>query len=387
MGILHFHFSSFFLLICIFLLSACGTEQSLKTGHAPRIVTQKVSKQDIQNVLEFPGRVSAIMEAEVRPQVGGIVTERLFSEGSHVTAGEALYRIDPKEYQTAYDKANGELLLAKADLEAVEKRVARQTVLLKSKAVSQQDFDDSRAELARTKARIATMEAALDEAALNLERTTLRAPISGFIGKSNISQGALVVAAQSEALAIIRDLETIYMDVKMPVTQWLELRSKLKNEGHSPVSLCLIMENGNILANKKTGNEIKGEIIFTDMEVNLNTGTINTRTCFPNPDELVPHGMYGRLKIEETIEQAILIPTRAIRHDISGNPFIFVMTQNPTGDSFITEKRFIITDLAIGNKTLVRKGLNEGDIIVIDGSVDEGQEIPSKNMLFSNTDN
>ena len=380
-------FSSSSILFLIFLLGACNAEQTLKTAPSPRIVAEQVSRQEVQKALEFPGRASAIMEAEVRPQVSGIVTERVFSEGSHVRAGDVLYQIDTKEYQAAYDKAKGELSLAKADLEAAEKRVARQAVLLKSKAVSQQDYDDSRAEHSRIQARIAMMEAALTESSLNLERTTLIAPISGFIGKSAISPGALVVAAQSEALATIRDMGMIYMDVKIPVAQWLEIRGKTGKEAQSPMSLRLIMENGNTLTNRKTGKEIEGEIIFTDMEVNPDTGTINMRASFTNPDELVPHGMYGRLKIAEIIKEAILIPTRAIKYDTSGNPYIFVMLQTPEEDNLVAEKRFISTGLAIGNKTLVLNGLNDGEVVVIDGAVFVGQMIPSDHILFTNTDN
>lgn len=372
--------------VLLFAISGCGTDQAPKTKQGKRIVTQELCATDVQVVREFPGRVSAALVAEVRPQVGGIVTERLFTEGSHVAAGAVLYRIDPKAYQAAYDKAKAELALANADLDAAAKRVARHNNLIKSKAVSQQDFEDSRAEYARIKARIASMEAALSSAAIDLERTHVRAPISGFIGRSLITPGALVVAEQPEALATIRDMEKIYVDVKMPVAEWLALKGNPGIEEQSQVSVRMIMENGETFSNPKTGKEIEGEILFTDMEVDPPTGTINMRATFPNPDKLVPHGMYARLRLGRTIKHSILVPSRAIRHDISGNPYVIRLRQTPGSDNYVAEQQPILTVLTTDNKSLVKSGLENGDRIVVDGAVVTGQPVSSENIIDTKAD-
>ena len=386
MNISLFLFRSIWIWTLLFAISGCGTEQAPKPKHDKSIVTQQLCATDVQVVREFPGRVSAALVAEVRPQVGGIVTERLFTEGSHVAAGTVLYNIDSKAYQAAYDKAKAELALANADLDAAAKRVARHNNLIKSKAVSQQDFDDSRAEYARIKARIASMEAAFSSAAIDLERTHVRAPISGFIGRSAITPGALVVAEQPEALATIRDMEKIYVDVKMPVAEWLALKGSPGIEEQSQVSVRMIMENGEAFSIPKTGEEIDGEILFTDMEVSPRTGTINMRTIFPNPDELVPHGMYARLRLGRTLKRSILVPSRAVRHDTSGNPYVIRMRQTPENDNYIAEKLEISTCLTVDNKTLVKSGLDNGDRIVVDGAVVPGQSVPSENMLDAKAD-
>lgn len=364
----------------LFAISGCGTERAPKPKQGKSIVTQQVCATDVQVFREFSGRVSAALVAEVRPQVSGIVTKRLFVEGSHVAAGSVLYNIDPKAYQAAYDKAKAELALANADLDAAAKRVARHNNLIKSKAVSQQDFDDSRAEYARIKARISSMEATLSSAKINLERTYMRAPISGFIGRSAITPGALVVAEQPEALATIRDMENIYVDVKMPVAEWLALKGNTEIEEQSQVSVRMIMENGEAFSSPKTDEEIDGEILFTDMEVDPRTGTINMRAIFPNSDKLVPHGMYARLRLGKTVKHSIFVPSRAIRHDTSGNPYVIRLRQTPGNDNYVAENQPISTALTMDNKTLVKSGLDNGDRIVVDGFVVAGQTVPAENI-------
>ena len=383
--------SSFFsrasgLLILLVVISGCGTGQPSRPKQGNKIIAQQVCATDVQVFREFPGRVSAALVAEVRPQVSGIVTERLFVEGSQVAAGDVLYRIDPQEYQAAYDKAKGELALANADLDAAAKRVARHNTLIKSKAVSQQDFDDSRAEYNRIKARISSMEAALSSAKINLERTYMRAPISGFIGRSAITPGALVVAEQPEAMATIRDMENIYVDVKMPAAEWLALKCNTEIEDQSQVSVRMIMENGEAFSSPKTGEEIAGKILFTDMEVDPRTGTINMRAIFPNPDKLVPHGMYARLRLGKTVKHSILVPSRAIRHDTSGNPYVFRLRQTSGNDSYVAEKQLISTPLTMDNNTLVKSGLDNSDKIVVDGFVMAGQTVPAENIGYTKAD-
>ncbi len=245
---------------------------------------------------ELPGRTVSTVVAEVRPQVGGIVRERLFTEGADVKAGQVLYRIDPASYQAAVDSARAALAKARANVDTLRPKAARYAELAEIKAVAQQDTDDALAALRQAEADVASARAALDSAAINLAYTRVTAPVSGRIGKSAVTPGALVTAGQATALATVQQVDPIYVDLTQSSADALRLRrafeaGQLRQAGRNQAAVSLILEDGS-----RYGRE--GRLQFTDITVNEGTGTMALRAVFPNPrGELLP-GMYVRAALQ-----------------------------------------------------------------------------------------
>lgn len=301
----------------------------------------------------------AYRKAEVRPQVSGILQQRLFEEGAAVDAGQQLYQINAERYQAAVQTAKANLAKAKANATSAQAREKRYTDLLGQKAISQQDFDDALATSRQAQADVAVSEAALATAQIDLEYTQVVAPISGRIGKSSVTEGALVSAQQAGILATIHQLDPIYVDLAQPAARILELRrqimsGELATEDSAPVSITL--EDGSVYPHE-------GELQFAEMNVNESTGTVVVRALFPNPDHLLLPGMFVRAEITEGVRaNALLVPQRGVTRDREGNATALVVN----GDNTV-ELRKLTAGRAVGNQWLVEDGLRAGDKVIVEG--------------------
>jgi membrane fusion protein (multidrug efflux system) len=407
------------LLVAGLLLAGCGKPKAVgpPPSGPPEVGVLTIQPQRVAVTTELAGRTSAYLIAEVRPQVSGIVQERLFTEGGLVHVGDVLYRIDPTSYQAAFDSAKAALARAqaardsakaalatsktaqasatagrsRAEANAVPRRLKAQrfSELVAINAVSRQDADDaaaavlqaeadiqsgqaaldgSAAEIARAEAAvqvaeadIAGAEAVLAAARINLERCRVTAPISGRIGRSAVTTGALVTASQQLALATIQQLDQVYVDVSESAANVLRLRQnlasgQLKRGGADQASVKLVLENG-------ATYPLAGTLKFSDVTVSSGTGSVTLRSVFPNPDQLLLPGMFVRAVVQEgENEQAILVPQRGVSRDAKGEAVALVV-----GAGEKVEARLLKLDRAIGDQWLVAAGLAAGDRVILEG--------------------
>jgi membrane fusion protein, multidrug efflux system len=310
---------------------------------------------------ELPGRTTAYRIAEIRPQVNGIILERPFTEGSDVGAGTLLYRIDPAPYEAAYEQAKAALTMAEANLPAVRSRAERLKELVAIHAVGEQDAEDAAAALLKAEASVAAGRAAMDSARINLEYTPIRSPIPGRIGRSSVTPGALVTAYQPIPLAVVQQLDPIYVDVPQSSAELLALRRRLesgllKRDEEVARKVHLVLEDG-------TPYPQEGTLQFRDVTVEPATGSVTLRMVFPNPDHVLLPGMFVRAIVDAGVnEQAILVPQQGVTRDAKGNPIAWVVG---AGDK--VEQRALELDRAIGGSWLVTKGLAPGDKVIVDG--------------------
>lgn len=344
------------------MLSGCGPQAgTVAASPVPDVGVVDIQAQAVTLTTELAGRTSAFQVSEVRPQVGGIIQKRLFVEGADVKAGQALYQIDPAIYQATYDSARASLAKAEASLIATRNKAARYEELVAIKAVSLQDNDDSQAALKQAQADVAAAKAAVETARINLDYTRVSSPISGRIGRSSVTPGALVSAGQSSALATVQQLDTIYVDVTQSSAELLRLRrelagGQLKAAGTGLASVKLILEDGSVYPQT-------GKLQFSDVTVDQSTGSVTLRAVFPNPGgDLLP-GMYVRAVLEEGREdRAILAPQQGVTRDTKGNPTALVV-----GADNKVELRVLKTRRTVGDKWLIGEGLKAGDKLIVDG--------------------
>lgn len=320
-----------------------------------------LAPQRAEIVTELPGRTAACRIAEVRPQVSGIILKRMFTEGAEVKLGEQLYQINPATYQTAYDSAKAAVAKAEAAKNVAELLLNRRQKLASNKVISQQDYDDSFAVLRQAEADIAARNAALEEARINLEYTKVLSPISGFIGRSAVTEGALVTSGQAGALATVQQLDPIYVDVTQSSGQLLRLRrdlasGQLKNSKAGEASTRLVFEDG-------TQYSEPGTLQFSEVSVDPGTDSVTLRAVFPNPRrELLP-GMFVRAIVNEGVnDQAILAPQKGVTRNVRGEPTAFVLAEGNK-----VALRVLKTDRAIGDNWLVTDGLKAGDRLIVEG--------------------
>lgn len=342
-------------------LAACDTKTA-SVATAPAAVEVGVvilSAEDVPLQVDLPGRTSAYRKAEVRPQVTGIIQKRLFDEGAEIKAGTPLYQIDPATYQAAHNSAKAELARADANLVAAVARESRYKNLSTMKAISQQDYDDAQATLGQAKAGVAAAKAAVESALINLKYTKVLAPIDGVIGKSSVTEGALVSAGQADVLANIMQLDPIYVDVSQSVEELLQLRREmLKGDVAKAESakVRLLLDDGSVY-------EHEGSLQFAEVGVNESTGTVVLRAQFPNPDRLLLPGMFVRTQLDEGVRtNSLLAPQRGITRDRLGNATALVI--NKEG---IVEQRQLKTGRAVGDQWLVLEGLSVGDQVIVEG--------------------
>ena len=310
---------------------------------------------------ELPGRVAPHLIAEVRPQVGGIIQQRLFTEGSDVKAGQVLYQIDPATYKAAFASARAALARAEANLVPARLKEERFRDLVKIKAVSQQEYDDAQAAFQQAEAEVESAKAAVDTARINLDYTSVKAPISGRIGRSAVTTGALVKANQDETLATIQQLDPVYVDVTQSTSDLLRLRQSLasgllKNGGATQAQVKLLFEDGTAFAQE-------GTLKFSEVTVDQSTGSVTLRNLFPNPNLLLLPGMFVRAVLEEGInEQAILVPQRGVTRNPTGSAMVLVV-----GTEEKVEPRLVKVARTVGDNWLVSEGLKSGDRVILEG--------------------
>ena len=349
-------------LLAVFLLAGCGEEQQAATPAAlPQVSTVTITPQKVLLSTELSGRTSAFRIAEIRPRVSGLIQERLFTEGSDVEAGQVLYQIDPAPFQAELNNAEAGLGQAQANLQAVGSRAARYKELLEANTLSQQDYDDAAAALNQLRAEIKALQAAVDVARINMGYTQITAPISGRIGKSSVTDGAIVTAYQQTSLATIQQLDPIYVDVPQSTTDLLLIKSRMETgllDQHEADQnkVQLILENG-------TPYPLEGVLQFSDVTVDPTTGSVILRAVFPNPDGVLLPGMFVKAVVKEGVnERAILIPQQGVSRDHQGNPYALIVDAEN-----IVQRKPLTLDRAINDKWLVSAGLDPGDRLIVEG--------------------
>lgn len=336
---------------------AAGSQQA----GPPEVGVVAIAPQRVALTTELPGRTSPHLIAEVRPQVGGIVQKRLFTEGADVKAGQVLYQIDPATYQAAYASAKAAEARAEANLIPARLKAERFRDLVKIKAVSQQDFDDASAALKQAEADVASTKAAVETARINLAYTKVTAPISGRIGRSTVTDGALVTASQTAPLATIQQLSSVYVDVTQSSAELLKLKQNLasglmKNGGAAQARVKLLLEDG-------SPYPLPGTLKFSEVTVDQSTGSITLRAVFPNPKQTLLPGMFVRAIVEEGVsEQAILVPQRGVTRNPKGEAMAMVV-----GADNKVEPRIITVVRTVGDSWLVSDGLKAGDRVILEG--------------------
>ncbi len=355
----------------------CGRGQAPPQRGPLEVSTVTVRAERMVLTTELPGRTTAYLVAEVRPQVNGIIQKRLFTEGSDVSAGSLLYQIDPAPYQAAYDQAKAALAVAEANRPATRSRAERLEDLVAVNAVGQQDYDDAVAALQRAEASVASARAAVDSARINLSYTPLKAPISGRTGRSSVTVGALVTAYQPTPLVVIQQLDPIYVDVTQASTDLLRLRrnlasGRLKRSEAAHSEVRLILEDG-------TPYPHQGKLQFRDVTVEPSTGAVNVRMVFPNPHFTLLPGMFVRAIVEEGVnEEAILVPQQGVSRDVRGEATALVV-----GAEDKVEERTLAVERPIGNRWLVTEGLVEGDQVIVEGLQRIRPGMPVKAVPFA----
>lgn len=343
------------------LLTGCndGNEQKGQQS-APEVGVVTLKAEPLNITTELPGRTSAYRIAEVRPQVGGIILKRNFVEGSDIQAGSSLYQIDPATYQAAYDSARGDLAKAEAAANIAHLTVNRYKTLVGTKYISQQEYDTAVADARQADAAVTAAKAAVETARINLAYTKVTSPINGRIGKSSVTEGALVTSNQANALATVQQLDPIYVDVTQSSNDFLRLKEELANgtleqEG-GKAKVELILENGQKYPQV-------GALEFSDVTVDESTGSITIRAVFPNPKgDLLP-GMFVRARLDEGIKNnALLVPQQGVTRNPRGEATVMVV-----GADNKVENRTVTAAQAIGDKWLVTAGLKSGDKVIVTG--------------------
>ncbi|EIC82366.1 efflux RND transporter periplasmic adaptor subunit [Serratia sp. M24T3] len=342
-------------------LTGCNdkkTEQEAPKAPEVGVVTLKAAPLNVTT--ELPGRTSAFRIAEVRPQVSGIILKRNFVEGSEVKAGTSLYQIDPATYQASYDSAKGDLAKAQASAQIARVTVNRYKPLLGTNYISKQDYDTATSTALQADASVVAAKAAVETARINLAYTKVIAPISGRIGKSSVTEGALVTSSQTDALATVQQLDPIYVDVTQSSNDFLRLKQELADgslkQEDGKAKVTLILDNGKQF-------QQQGTLEFSDVTVDETTGSITLRAVFPNPQNYLLPGMFVRARLDEGVNNnALLVPQQGITRNPRGDATAMVV-----GADNKVELRTVTTQQAIGDKWVVTDGLKPGDKIIVTG--------------------
>lgn len=345
------------LIISALLLTGCdnsGDQQA--QPQAPQVSVHVVHSEPLSVTTELLGRTSAFRVAEVRPQVSGIILKRNFVEGSDIKAGESLYQIDPATYQAAWNSAKGDEAKAEAAAAIAHLTVKRYVPLLGTQYISQQEYDQAVATARQADADVVAAKAAVESARINLAYTKVTSPIDGRIGKSTVTEGALVTNGQADAMATVQQLDPIYVDVTESSNDFMRLKQESLQRGDDSKSVQLIMENGQPYS-------LKGSLQFSDVTVDESTGSITLRAVFPNPQHTLLPGMFVRARIDEGVNpQAILVPQQGVTRTPRGDATVMIVNaQNRV------ENREVTAAQAIGDKWLITGGLQNGDKVIVSG--------------------
>ncbi|WP_435929336.1 multidrug efflux RND transporter periplasmic adaptor subunit AcrA [Dryocola sp. BD613] len=361
-------------------LTGCNDKEAQQSApQAPEVGVVTLKSAPLQITTELPGRTSAYRIAEVRPQVSGIILKRNFEEGSEIKAGVSLYQIDPATYQAAYDSAKGDLAKAQASASIAQVTLKRYQKLLGTKYISQQDYDTALADSQQANAAVVAAKAAVETARINLAYTKVTSPISGRIGKSSVTEGALVTSGQTTALSTVQQLDPIYVDVTQSSNDFLRLKQELA-QGK------LKQENGKAKVQLVTNDDVtysqEGSLEFSDVTVDQTTGSITLRAIFPNPDKTLLPGMFVRAKLEEGVNpEALLVPQQGVTRTPRGDASAMVV-----GKDNKVEVRQLKTSQAIGDKWLVTDGLQTGDRVIVTGlqKVKPGVQVKAQEIAADN---
>ncbi|MBE5201543.1 efflux RND transporter periplasmic adaptor subunit [Pectobacterium quasiaquaticum] len=364
------------------ILAGCNDSNN-QQGSAQRqmpevgIVTLKTEALNVMT--ELPGRTSAYRIAEVRPQVGGIILKRNFVEGSDVKAGASLYQIDPATYQANYNSAKGSLAQTQAQAEIARLTVNRYKPLLGTNYVSKQDYDQAVATSRQADAAVQAAKAAVDTAQINLAYTKVNSPIEGRVGKSTVTEGALVATGQATALTTVQQLDPIYVDVTQSSNDFLQLKKELENgtlkQSEGKANVRLLLENG-------TEYTEAGTLEFSDVTVDETTGSITLRAIFPNPQHNLLPGMFVRARLDSGVNPtALLVPQQGVTRDPRGQATAMVV-----GEGDKVEPRTLKTSKAVGDKWLVTEGLKAGDRVIVTGlqRIRPGAQVKTKEVAPEN---
>jgi membrane fusion protein (multidrug efflux system) len=350
------------------LLAGCGAKAVNKGPPTPEAGYVVMAAQSTPLDVELAGRTTAYESSEVRPQVSGVIKARNFQEGSIVHAGQTLYEIDPSLYRATAAQAQANLANAEAARDAAEAKAARYRPLADMEAVSKQDYTDAAAAAKQAAAAVAQSKAALDTAKINLGFTRVPAPITGRIGRSLATTGALVTSGQAEALTTIQRLDPIFVDVQESSTDLLTLRRSLASGGvtASTTAVRLTLEDG-------SDYPLSGQLQFADAMVDPNTGSVTLRAQFPNPSGLLLPGMYVRARLAQSVARdVILVPQQAVSRDARGGATVMVV-----GADSKAEKRTISADRTVGDTWLATSGLKVGERVITEGlgRIKPGQKV------------
>ncbi|AUM28864.1 multidrug efflux RND transporter periplasmic adaptor subunit AdeD [Acinetobacter pittii] len=355
---LSFSYRKFIYLLPLFVfLNGCDSDQPAPKN-IQQVGTITIKPETIESTYQLAGRTVASEISQVRPQVNGVVIEQLFKEGTQVSKGQPLYKIDSSLYRDGVDEAAGNLALAKAIVNSTRLQAERYKELIKVNGVSQQELDNAQSAYEQAKATVAVNEAVLKTARTNLRYTQVSAPISGRIGRSSITRGALVTSAQTEPLATIQKLDPMYVDLTQSSDEYMALRKQLTENGIKPTELSvrLKLENGTAYAEQ-------GTFKFSDVAVDEATGSVTLRAAFPNPNNALLPGLYVRAELGTgTRLNSVLIPQGALFRDAEGNPLVWIV-----GKDNKAEQRKITLGDAIDNRWLVTSGLKAGDQVIVEG--------------------
>lgn len=347
------------------ILAGCGGSQQQQAGAPqgpPEVTVVTVTEQPVTLSTELPGRTAAYETSEVRPQVNGLILARLFQEGDTVRAGQPLYRVDPAPYQAQVASARAAVTRAQAAIASTAALARRYGELVRINAISRQEAENATTGAQQARADVAAQQAALRNAQIDLARTTIRAPISGRIGRSTFTTGALVSAAQTEPLTTIQKLDPVFVDIQRSSAEVLNLRQQIMNgdlsRGSGAARVRLRLENGTVFPEE-------GTLRFTDVTVDPATGSQVLRAVFPNRRGLLLPGMYVRAElIEGTKSNGLLVPQRAVSRDEKGNATALVV-----GADGKLQPRTLTAPRTVGQDWLVTSGLRPGDKVVIEGAM------------------
>ena len=339
-------------------LAGCSSGKNDHHQPTPEVGYRVVHPSNVALETELQGRVDALRTAEVRPQINGVITKRLFTEGALVRAGQPLYQIDPSLYRAASNQASANLSSARATAAAAVAKADRYKPLAAAQAVSQQDYADALAAAKQAKASISQNKAALETAKINLNFTTVPAPITGRIGRSLFTEGALATSGQADPLAVISVLDPINVDLQQSASDLIRLRKQLASGGVAATSarVRLLMDDGSDYG-------MTGQVQFTEVTTDPSTGTVTLRAQFPNPQGLLMPGMFVRAKVAQaTSTNAFLVPQSALTRDNKGQARVYVL-----GADNKVETRTVTTSQTQGSDWVVTGGLRDGDRLITQG--------------------
>lgn len=364
--------------VLAFALAACGKKDNTAAAPSkPTVGVVTVKAQPVSLTTELPGRTSAFRVAEVRPQVNGIILKRLFTEGGTVKAGQQLYQIDPSLYQATLDSQRAALARAEAQVRTATLLAERYKPLTETRAISRQTYDDAVAARDQAKADVLSAKAAVDTARINLVYTKVLSPIDGIIGRSTVTEGALVTANQSNALASVQQIDPIYVDVVQSSVQLLRLQDELakgqikRAAGEQAAQVTLTLEDGSRYNHD-------GKLQFSEVTVDQSTGSVTLRAVFPNPEHRLLPGMFVRARLVEGVaSEGLLVPQRGVSRSQRGTPIAYVVDAQGK-----VQVRDLVTDRAIGSNWLVTSGLQAGDKVVVEGlqTIRPGMEVAANEV-------